>query len=321
MANENHSSGAVNGRINGEIILALDVPGDAAYHPCVESFASDETPLSSVTSFRGWTETNIYAGTHRDIWVSVPDGLTAPASLLVCQDGGGYLDRQGPVRATAVLDTLMHANEIKPTVGVFIMPGSFENSTEDDARQQRSIEYDTTSDTYVRFIDEEVLPFVESKLAIELSRDPAERIACGISSGGICAFNMAWQRPESFGKVLSHCGSFTNIRGGHEFPYWIRGTARKPIKAFLTSGSADADILLGSWPLANQLMADALDYAGYDYRFEYGTGGHNLRHGGALFAESLRWLESSTSIARTDEDDESKLKETLAKIRAFTPGR
>ena len=125
---------------------------------------------------------------------------------------------------------------------------------------------------------------------LTFSEDPTERTICGISSGGICAFNAAWHFPEQFGRVLSHCGSFTNILGGHNYPYLVRSTPRKPLRVFLTSGRRDADIVTGSWPLANQAMAAALAFAGYDYRFEFGEGGHNLRHGGALFAEALRWL-------------------------------
>ena len=176
MAEDIFASGAVNGRTNGEIILSRSVPGDAAYHPCDEAFPDDEIPLSLVTSFRNWSSTEIYAGTRRDLWVSVPANLSGPASLLVCQDGGGYLDRNGPIRATQVLDSLMNANKIRPTVGVFVMPGRFKNSTDAEAREQRSKEYDTTDDTYVRFIDDELLPFVEGNLKVELSRNPIEQI-------------------------------------------------------------------------------------------------------------------------------------------------
>ena len=90
--------------------------------------------------------------------------------------------------------------------------------------------------------------------------------------------------------MISHCGSFTNIRGGNQFQYLVRSNERKDIKVFLQSGERDADIILGSWPLANQTLAASLKYAGYDFRFEFGTGGHNLRHGGSMFAETLRWL-------------------------------
>lgn len=70
----------------------------------------------------------------------------------------------------------------------------------------------------------------------------------------------------------------------------MRSTERKPLRVFLQSGESDASIVYGDWPLANQQMARALEFAGYDVRFEFGRGGHSLRHGGALFADSLRWL-------------------------------
>ncbi|MGB0998506.1 MAG: alpha/beta hydrolase, partial [Pseudomonadales bacterium] len=142
----------------------------------------------------------------------------------------------------------------------------------------------------LRFLQDEIVPFVAGELDVQLTNDPAHRTICGISSGGICAFNAAWHGPECFGRVISHCGSFTNIRGAHNYPYLIRSTPRKAIKVFLQSGELDADIVTGSWALANQQMAAALDFAGYAYRFEFGTGGHNLRQGGALFADTLRWL-------------------------------
>ena len=160
----------------------------------------------------------------------------------------------------------------------------------DAAMTQRSIEYDSLTPEYGTFLLEEVLPFVVHEHGIAITDDPERRTICGISSGGICAFTVAWQHADSFRRVLSHCGSFTNIRGGHNYPYLIRATPRKPLRVFLQSGANDAETLFGNWPLANKTMDDALRYAGYEHRFEFGSGGHSLRHGGALFADSLRWL-------------------------------
>jgi enterochelin esterase family protein len=129
-----------------------------------------------------------------------------------------------------------------------------------------------------------------SHIGLDLTDDPTRRTICGFSSGGICAFNAAWHRPEAFGRVLSHCGSFINLRGGHNYPFLVRSTERKPIRVFLQSGEGDANVIHGNLPLANQQMACALQYAGYDVKFAFGQGGHNLRHGGAIFADSLRWL-------------------------------
>ena len=194
-----------------------------------------------------------------------------------------------------MLDTLIHRGELRPTVGVFVNPGRQDPTSDRRAAgnfQQRSLEYDSLNDAYVRFALDEVLPFVERRLGRPLSRNPERRVICGISSGGICAWTAAWFRPDAFGKVLSHCGSFTNIRGGHQYPYLVRTTPRKPIRVLLTSGVMDLDIPIGSWPLANQQMAAALEYAGYEHKFVFGEGGHRLRHGGAIFADSLRWLHA-----------------------------
>lgn len=310
---------SINGRFNAEILLSLDVPGDAAYHPCAEAHPSEDVARSTVQEISGWAESRVYPETTRDIRVSLPahmDTQTAAQSdeelaLLVCQDGKDYVDGEGQVRAVHVLDTLMHSGEIPPTVGVFIDPGQSGSEP-----RQRNLEYDAMNDAYVTMVEDEVLPMVERMFNLRMSRDPAQRVAMGISSGGICAFNMAWQRPDSFGKVISHCGSFVNISGGHEFPLLVRNEARKPIKVFLQSGEGDVDIPLGNWPMANQQMAAALAFAGYDYRFEFGTGGHNRRHGGALFAESLRWLFSESGVGRTPEDDEALANELLQRIRA-----
>ena len=129
-------------------------------------------------------------------------------------------------------------------------------------------------------------------IGIDLSfaDEPAARTVCGMSSGGICAFNAAWHFPDFFGRVISHCGSYTNVRGGHHYPYLVRSTPRKRLRVFLQSGPHDAGTIFGDVALANHTMANAPEYAGYDYLFEFGSGGHTLRHGGALFAETLRWL-------------------------------
>ena len=119
----------------------------------------------------------------------------------------------------------------------------------------------------------------------KLTDEPEERAICGISSGGICACTVAWERPDAFRKVLSHVGSFTNIRGGHVYPALIRKTEQKPIRVFLQDGSGDLDNLHGNWPLANQQMAAALKFAEYDYEFVFGDGGHNGKHGGAILPD------------------------------------
>ncbi len=292
----------VNGRENAELANALNTEGDAAYHPCPQAFREGDTSRGTVIHLEEWTQSDIFANTTRGLAVYQPAVVpTGPAPLMVFNDGLWYLDEAGSVRAAAVLDTLIARGDLPSMVAIFLMPGRPQpdpSSTADDydseqhvaASNQRRHEYDSLTDAYVTFLDEELIPSLASQFGLVISDDPAERAICGISSGGISAFTAAWFRPESFGKVLSHCGSFVNILGGHNYPYLIRSTERKPIRVMLTSGELDGNIITGNWPLANQQMAAALDFAGYDHRFEFGRGGHNLRHGGAIFADSLRWL-------------------------------
>ena len=133
-----------------------------------------------------------------------------------------------------------------------------------------------------------MLPLLKREFSI--TDDPEGRALCGISSGGICAWTVAWERPDAFRKVISYVGSFTNIRGGHNYPALIRKTERKPIRVFLQAGENDLDNLHGSWPLGNRQMAAALKFSDYDFKFVMGEGGHNGKHGGAIFPDMLRWL-------------------------------
>ena len=240
-----------------------------------------------------WTSEKVFPGTVRDYWIYTPaqyDG-SKPACLMVFQDGGGYVNENGQFRVPVVFDNLIHRKEMPVTIGIFLSPGTIPAAQPGQKdRSNRSFEYDSLGDQYSKFLIDELLPGLVEKYSLKLTDDPEGRGTCGISSGGICAFTVAWERPDKFRKVISHIGSFTNIRGGHVYPAVIRKTEKKPLKIFLQDGSNDLDNLHGHWPLANQQMAASLKFKGYDYQFEFGDGGHNGKHGGMLLPETLRWL-------------------------------
>lgn len=267
-------------------------PAPVEYKLGPDSQPQEGVPKGTITPF-SWKVCKTFPGTVRDCWVYVPkqyDG-SKPACVMVFQDGNGYQNPTGQYRVPVVFDNLIHRKEMPVTVGIFVNPGSVPPADgKGMARSNRSFEYDSLGPQYATFLIEEIIPHVEKEYNLKLTNDPACRAIGGASSGGICAFTAAWERPDYFGKVLSHIGSFTNIRGGHVYPSLIRKTEKKPLRVFLQDGSADLDNLHGNWPLANQEMAAALKFAKYDYRFEYGTEGHNGKHGGAILPESLRWL-------------------------------
>ena len=275
------------------LTLATSTPILAAddYTLGPDSQRKEGVPQGKVEQFK-WTS-KIFAGTVRDVWVYTPanyDGKTA-LPFMIFQDGGGMVAEKRAYRVPVVFDNLIHAKEIPAMAGIFINPGMIPSARKGgQPRKNRSFEYDTLSDQYVRMLLEEILPEVKKRAGLTLTDNPVGRAICGNSSGGICAFTAAWERPDQFGKVVSHIGSFTNIRGGHNYAALIRKTDKKPIRVFLQDGTTDLDNMHGNWPLANRQMAAALKYKGYDYKFVLGEGGHNGKHSGSIFPDTLRWL-------------------------------
>lgn len=278
----------------GKVLLAAGLVGvghgqDEVYQKGPDSMAKSGVPAGKVT--KGKWMSKIFPGTVRDYWIYVPsqyDGST-PAALFVAQDGSGFISEEGAFNAPVVFDNLIHEGAMPVTVGVFINPGAIPPIEETSKpRSNRSFEYDSMGPRYAQFLLEELLPEVGK--TVKLTTDPKRRVICGNSSGGICAFTVAWEHPESFGNVVSHIGSFTDIRGGHVYPAMIRKTEKKPIRVFLQDGASDLDNLYGNWPLANQQMAASLKFKEYDYQFVLGEGKHSGRHGGAIFPETMRWI-------------------------------
>lgn len=274
----------------------------------------DNIPRGTVTKYT-W-KSNIYTNTIRDYYIYVPAQYDASksAALMIFQDGHAYVQADGDFRVPTVFDNLISQGKMPITIGLFINPGHDMNAApvENPFRvSNRSIEYDDVSDTYARFLMEEMIP--ELKKQYNISDDAKMHAICGLSSGGICAFSAAWFHPEYFHKVLSQIGSFTDIRGGHNYPSMIRKNDKKDIKVFLQDGSNDLNNQFGNWWLANQQMASALKYKDYNYKFVSGTGEHNGKHGGAILPESLTWLWSDV-IAKQVESGVYKLPEYTGDI-------
>jgi enterochelin esterase family protein len=254
-----------------------------------------DAPKGTLTKHR--FESKIYAGIFRDYYVYVPAQYDAKktAALMVFQDGYAYARNDGDYRVPIVFDNLIHQKAMPVTIALFVNPGHNSSDIPENAfrSSNRLAEYDELSDRYVTFLIDELIPELEKKYA--LTKDPKMRAIAGLSSGGICAFTAAWQRPDYFHKVLSHIGSFTNIRGGDAYPSLIRGTTKKDIKVFLQDGSNDLDNQYGNWYLANLQMEAALKFKKYDHIFVGGTEGHNGKHGGSILPESLKWLWSDAT--------------------------
>jgi len=288
----------------------LNVPvfGPLSYlQPGVPSGALSEKLIHTST---------LYDGMKSEYWIYVPaqyDPKT-PAAVMVFQDGGGYIDRNGLNPALNVIDNLIAQKKIPVMICVFINPGDISASPDTQTWEfvkaysdkwhrtlkdsMRSTLYDTVSDRYARFLRDEVLAEVGAKY--NLRKDAYSHAIAGLSSGGICSFNAAWQMPDEFSRAISWIGSFESIQwkenpsipdGGQDYPDKILREMHRNIRVWLQDGSNDLENPnYGDWPMANIRMANALKTKGYDFHFSFGKGTHNAAHGAAEFPEEMIWL-------------------------------
>jgi len=248
-------------------------------------------PKGEVLKFT-FENSKIFPGTWREYWVYVPAQYKPdkPACVYVNQDGIQY-------EAPTVFDNLIHKKEMPVTIGVFVMHGRVKAGDANTAldRFNRSFEYDGLGDNYVRFLLEELLPEVETKKtsdgrAIRLSKNGNDRAIGGASSGAICAFTAAWERPLEFSRVFSSIGTYVGLRGGERYSTLIRKYEPKPIRIFVQDGSSDLNIYAGDWWMANQTLERALIFAGYEVQHVWGEGAHNQKHATFIFPDAMRWL-------------------------------
>jgi enterochelin esterase family protein len=288
----------------------LDLP---AYGPL--SYLQPGVPTGTLSAKIAHTS-KIYDGMKSEYWIYVPAQYDPkiPAALMVFQDGGWYTDREGNIPVLSALDNLIAQKKIPVMIAVFINPGDISDSpgtptyafvkaysdkwkrTLKDS--MRSTLYDSVSDRYPRFLRDEVLAEVAAKY--NLRKDSYSRAITGLSSGGICSFNAAWQMPDQFSRVLSWIGSFESIQwkedpalpdGGQDYPTKVLREPHRNLRVWLQDGSEDLEIeRYGSWPLANLRMANALKMKGYDFHFSFGKGTHNAAQGAAEFPEAMIWL-------------------------------
>ena len=265
---------------------------DVRYLHGPDSTAQDQVPSGTVTELE-WNDSTIYPGTSRSFWVYVPAqyDATEPASLIVFQDGEGYLDPLDDLRGAIVLDNLIHRGDLPVTIGVFVNPGVLggAEAPEGGWNKQRNAEYDAFDDRYVTFLTEEIIPEVTRRWSV--TDDPDRWGICGFSSGGNAAFTAAWLRPDAFRRVICSLSSFAQMPGGNPYPRLISQTPRKPLRIFMQAGHRDLgwNEPDGNWLAENLRVAAALAEADYEVRLVLGDGGHSPNHAGVLLPDALRW--------------------------------
>ncbi|MEP7320450.1 MAG: alpha/beta hydrolase-fold protein [Saprospiraceae bacterium] len=230
----------------------------------------------------------IYPGTERNYWLYIPVQYDAgkPACSMIVQDG---LSRANGWKLSEHLDTLIANKDIPVMIGIYIDHGRvLSKDTTNYPRYNRSFEYDGLGDQYARFLIEEIIP--EVKKSYNLSDNPDDRCITGASSGAICAFNAAWERPDLFHRVFSTIGTYVGLRGADEMATLVRKTEPKPLRIYLEDGYNDLNIYAGDWYLTNQYMLSALTWAGYEVNHAWGEGAHSSTHALTIITDALKWI-------------------------------
>lgn len=211
----------------------------------------------------------------RKVAVYVPSGYVAGtiAPFIVGADGPDTM-------LFSALDALIAEHKLPAMIAI-----SIANGTGDAQGSERGLEYDTMSGKYAEFVENEVLPLVEAKAQVKLTKDPEGRATMGYSSGGACALIMGWYHPELYHRVLAYSGTFINQQwppnpqtphGAWEFhEHILPGAPVKPIRIWMEVG--DKDLLnpnvmrddMHDWVLANERMAKVLADNGYHYQFVF----------------------------------------------------
>lgn len=282
--------------------------------PAKYSLGADSLPQKDVP--KGKLEgpvlfkSKIIKDTVRKCWVYVPAQYDdkKPANVFVFHDGARAINPNGVIRAPQVLENLIAKKQIPVTIGIFITPGqkgeNFPDSIGTGNPDNRSVEYDSLGDAFAKMLIDEILPEVGK--TYKLASEPENRAIGGSSSGGICALNVAWERPKEFRNVISFIGSFTNLRGGHVYPDMIKKADKKPLRVFLQDGELDnrsPQNLDRDWYLQNQKMIEALKEKQYDYAAVVGKGAHSDDHGGAMLPYMLRWIwRDHPDVAKSNDD-------------------
>jgi hypothetical protein len=250
-----------------------------------------------------------------DVYVPAAYVDGTPAPLMVIQDGGGVAF----TLIKAALDNLTIDPDPARRLPAFVAI-AVANGGGDSKGSQRGLEYDTMSDRYAKFIDQEVLPAILSNATIDaaypnlaFTSDPEGRGAVGCSSGGAAAVTMAWLAPQLFRRVIAYSTTLVDQQdddapeeqmyplGAWDYHSGLELIAnapeRKPVRMFINVNDMDngwdaPESGHHNWVIANERTAADLKAKGYHYRFVLGQNAGHCAQGvqQATMGEALRWV-------------------------------
>jgi iron(III)-enterobactin esterase len=284
--------------VDGNFILG------PTHDPAPEASMQEGVPKGDVFEFiMDSADSRIYPGIAREANTFGTPDRTDPAKLVVTTSHPApysrrvtvYIPKQyvrgtlapflvgadGPDKVLfTVLDNLIAKRRVPGMIAI-----SIGNGSGDAQGSERGLEYDTMSGLYAEFVEKEVLPLVEKRYNVRLTKEPDGRATMGGSSGGSCALIMAWYHPELYHRVLTYSGTYVNQQwpwnpstphGAWEFhEHLIPGSPAKPLRIWMEVGDRDMfnpNVMadgMHDWVLANENMAKVLAAKNYHYQFVF----------------------------------------------------
>ena len=186
-----------------------------------------------------------------------------------------------------VFDNLIHKRDMPVTIGIFVNPGVVPPPDGALPRFNRSVEYDSVTDRYARFLLDEILPEVARPTSCDRRQ---QRAICGTSSGAISAFTAAWERPDAFSRVFSTIGTYVGLRGGNDLPTLVSKDRAEAV-ARVPAGRLER-LEQPRRPLVSREPGDARGLRVRRLRrtHAWGDGAHDSKHGASILPDALRWL-------------------------------
>jgi enterochelin esterase-like enzyme len=141
----------------------------------------------------------------------------------------------------------------------------------------------TDSDPQAETIYRELIPFVERQYPIAGERQ--YRAVAGGSLGGIAAYRLAFQHPDTFSSAgIFGAGAISGEE--NQINTWLASmTEPNRTRVFMDTGDEDKFMLERA-----QVMKSILDRAGIENQLHVGQGGHNYAYWVSNFERYLRWM-------------------------------
>jgi enterochelin esterase family protein len=259
--------------LNPDTVAGRSVLTMPAAKPQLYSIRNDSVPKGTLNST---TFKSSAMHEDRDLVIYTPPGYdrTKACDLLIVFDGSIYGGHESWTRVPTptILDNLIAAKKIGPTVAILVPEATFEQRNRDL----------TGYAPFADFIGVELVAWARERYRIDAGAKHV--VVAGSSFGGFSASYCAFMHPETIGNVLSQSGSYWLTKGWQPGPSSqyvgetgflideFKKSPQLPIKFYMEVGRFDSAVIMIP---TNRELRDVLQVKGYQVTYNEFGGGHD----------------------------------------------